>query len=143
MKSILNFLKKLFGYQQEQTVFDITLPEPPTPRTDLSVNVKIKVNGVIIGAIQSFTIKESKDSVTGECGRIRFDKQRISEVFTGKLHVCGHPAVFDIEVSDPLQVTIFKNCSIEEMTYTYHSDDWIITEWIKFKAESVSSTKVL
>lgn len=137
--------------------------------TGISTNIIIKVGPNTVGAIQKLNITESRaiqtidevgtdghiDSVphkstdiSGNCDRIRFDRMRISEAFSrGFLHVHAQRVPFDIVIIDTWNgdnnnslVTIVKNVWIESIDYGFSASDFIISDSMKFKAESISTT---
>ena len=136
--------------------------------TSLSTNIIIMVGGRAVGAIQSLQINEKRsikmidevgadghiDSVpnqstdiSGTCQRIRFDRIRIAEAFgRGFLHVASQVYPFDIVILDKQtrnvahQIsTVIKNVWIEGIDYTYTTQDWVITESMQWKAETIFS----
>lgn len=136
--------------------------------THLSTNIIIKVGGIIVGAIQKLDITEARDvkmidevgtdghidsaptkstDISGNCERIRFDRQRIAEAFgRGYVHVHAQRLPFDIEIHDIFAgdgdssiITTLKNVWITEISYSYNAGDWIISERMNFKAEAIFS----
>lgn len=135
----------------------------------LSTNIVIKVGDYIVGAIQSINVDEKRsirmidevgtdghiDSApnksadyTGNCERVRFDRQRIAEAFNrGFVHVSSQRIPFDIEIHDIFAdsdtnnavITVLKNVWISSIGYTYNVSDWIITDKMGFEAETAFS----
>lgn len=136
--------------------------------TSISTNIIILVNNVPVGAVQSLQINEKRsikmidevgtdghiDSVpnqsteiSGNCQRIRFDKLRIAEAFSrGFIHVASQVYPFDIVILDKQKrdrgsqiSTVIKNVWIEGIDYTYTVQDWVISETMQWKAETIFS----
>jgi hypothetical protein len=87
--------------------------------------------------------------ISGSCERVRFDRLRITEAFSrGFLHVKSQRIPFDIEIIDQFNgeigsgsevVTVIENVWIESINYTYQADNWIISDTMNWKAETISS----
>jgi hypothetical protein len=136
--------------------------------TALSTNILILVNGTAVGAVQSLTVNENRsikminevgtdgniDSVPststtigGNCTRIRFDRLRIAEAFgRGFIHVASQVYPFDIVILDKQKrdqsnqiSTIIKNVWIESISYTYNVSDWVLSDQMNWKAETIFS----
>jgi hypothetical protein len=137
--------------------------------THLATNIIIKSGMYVVGAIQTLSITESRDiemidevgtdghidsapksstNITGNCTRIRFDKQRIADAFGRSFtHVHAQRIPFDIEIHDTFAdadtnnavVTVLKNVWIKEISYDLSASDWIISDKMSFVAESISS----
>jgi len=136
--------------------------------TAISTNIIILVNNIPVGAVQSLAIHEKRsvkmidevgtdghiDSVpnqsteiSGTCQRIRFDKLRIAEAFSrGFIHVASQVYPFDIVILDKQKrdrgsqiSTVIKNVWIEGIEYTYTVQDWVISETMQWKAETIFS----
>lgn len=139
--------------------------------TSLSTNILIYVdtgNGILpIGAIQSLSIKESRDvkminevgtdgnidsvptsavQISGSCKRIRYDALRATEAFgRAYLHLASQIYPFDIYIIDKNRrnggkvTTVIKNVWFTDTSIDYSSNDWIITDDVSFKAERVYS----
>jgi hypothetical protein len=136
--------------------------------TAISTNIIIMVDKNPVGAVQSLTINENRaikmideigtdghiDSVphqstniSGTCQRIRFDRLRIAEAFgRGYIHNASQAYPFDIVIIDKqkrsqaLQVsTVIKNVWIEGIDYQYQTSDWVISETMRWKAETIFS----
>ncbi len=134
----------------------------------LSTNIIIYVNNTAVGAVQSLQISEARNiamihelssaftvdsapnqpaTFSGTCSRIRFDKMRISEAFSrGFLHVHAQVYPFDIVILDRQTTdtksqitTVIKNVWIDSLSVTYNANDWIITEQMGWKAETIFS----
>ncbi len=137
--------------------------------TGISTNIVIKVGPNTVGAIQDMTITENRpiimidevgtdghiDSVpnkstdiSGNCSRIRFDRMRVSEAFgRGFVHVASQRIPFDIVIIDNWNgdgnsslITTIKNVWIEQISYGYKAGDWIITDQMNWKAETIYTT---
>jgi len=135
----------------------------------LSTQILIKVGDVAVGAIQSLSITEARnismvnelgtdgsiDSaptgstvISGSCTRIRFDRLRATEAFGRDfLHIHSQRIPFDISIFDFWQgdgadviTTTIKNVWIDNITYSYSQDNWIITDTFQWKAETMYST---
>lgn len=136
--------------------------------TGLSTHMLIMVNNTAVGAIQNLQINENRtiemvdevgtdghiDScptrstdISGSCTRIRFDRLRIAEAFSrGFVHVSAQVYPFDIVIIDKQKrdqgnqiSTVIKNVWIESISYAYGSDNWIITDTMNWKAETIYS----
>ena len=136
--------------------------------TGISTNIIIMVHNKAVGAVQSLSINEQRsiqmvdevgtdghiDSVpnkstdiSGSCQRIRFDRLRIAEAFSrGFVHVASQVYPFDIVIFDKQKKnsgsqisTVIKNVWIEGIEYTYTVSDWIITDTMRWKAETIFS----
>ena len=137
--------------------------------TALSTNIIIKVGPNAVGAVQSMEIREDReirmidevgtdghiDSVpvrstnySGTCERIRFERMRISEAFSRSfLHAKSQRYPFDIVIFDIQNgdgnnalITTIKNVWIQEISYGYRADNWIITDRMTWQAEDIYST---
>ncbi len=136
--------------------------------TALSTNILILVENQAVGAVQSLEVTESRaikmidevgtdghidsaptssTNISGRCTRIRFDKLRIAEAFSrGFIHVSSQVYPFDIVILDKQKQdkknqisTIIKNVWIKDISYTYSSDNWIISENMSWEAETIYS----
>lgn len=137
--------------------------------THLSTNIIIKARGYVVGAIQSLSVKESRDvemiselgtdghidsapksstNISGDCKRIRFSGMRIAEAFGSSFtHVHSQRIPFDIEIQDIFAdanianaiVTTIHNVWITDINYDMSADNWIISDSMSWKAESISS----
>lgn len=123
---------------------------------------------IAVGAIQEISINESRSitpidevgtdghidsvptkstDVTGTCKRVRFDRLRIAEAFgRGFMHVSAQAYPFDIVIVDRqksnlgAQVsTVIKNVWIEGIDYSYSANDWLISDTMRWKAETIFS----
>lgn len=138
-------------------------------RTALSTNILIKVGPNTIGAIQNLSVTEARSiimidelgtdghidgapnkstDISGECKRIRFDRMRVAESFgRGFLHAHAQRVPFDIVVIDNWSgdgnaaiVTTIQGVWIENISYAYGVDNWVISDDMRWKAQSISST---
>ncbi len=98
---------------------------------------------------------QSSTNITGSCTRIRFDRLRIMEAFSrGYSHIHAQRYPFDIEIidiqnaasdsADPLSspatiVTVLSNVWINNISYTYGANDFIISESFNYTAETIKS----
>lgn len=135
----------------------------------LSTNIIIKSRNYVVGAVQTLNITESRDvkmidevgtdghidsapssstNISGNCTRVRFDKQRVAEAFGMSFtHVHAQRIPFDIEIHDTFAdantnnavITTIKNVWITEISYDYSASDWIISDKMNFKAEGIFS----
>lgn len=152
---------------------------PVTPLTDisgsnftgthLSTNIFVKVEGNIIGAMQSLDIDENRPvkffpqigadgffdsaptgptSVTGSCSRVRYFRQRILEAFgRSYIHIHSQRIPFDIEIQDIFHdgdpsnaiITTLRNVWFKSQRYSYSADNYPIIETCSFEAEGISS----
>lgn len=88
-------------------------------------------------------------NISGSCERIRFDRLRITEAFSrGFLHVKSQRIPFDIEIIDQFNgeigsgsevITVIENVWIESISYNIQAGNWIITDNMQWKAETISS----
>ena len=137
--------------------------------TGISTNIVIKVGPNTVGAVQELSITENRsismvdevgtdghiDSVpnkstdiSGNCSRIRFDRMRIAEAFSrGFVHVAAQRVPFDIVIIDNWNgdgnaslITTIKNVWIEQLSYAYRVSDWVITDQMSWKAETIYTT---
>lgn len=137
--------------------------------TGISTNIIIKVGPHAVGAVQDLSITENRpvqmidevgtdghiDSVpnkstdiSGTCKRIRFDRMRIAEAFgRGFVHVASQRIPFDIVIidnwngdQDSALITTIKNVWIEQINYAYGVGDWIISDSMNWKAETIYTT---
>ena len=137
--------------------------------TGISTNIVIKVGPNTVGAVQELSITENRsismvdevgtdghiDSVpnkstdiSGNCSRIRFDRMRIAEAFSrGFVHVAAQRVPFDIVIIDNWNgdgnaslFTTIKNVWIEQLSYAYRVSDWVITDQMSWKAETIYTT---
>ena len=137
--------------------------------TALSTNIIIKVGPNTVGAIQSIDVKEQRNiemiyelgtdgvidsapksglTVGGSCKRTRFDRMRIAEAFgRGFIHPQSQRVPFDIQIIDSWNgdnnsqvITTIKNVWIEGIDYTYSASDYIITDSMSWKAETIYTT---
>jgi hypothetical protein len=136
--------------------------------TALSTNIIIKVNNIVVGAIQTLTVNETRaiksidevgtdghiDStpqkstdITVECSRIRFDRLRVAEAFSRSfVHASSQIYPFDIIIMDKQKQdkklwisTIIKNCWINKISYAFNIGDWTITDNMGLQAETIYS----
>jgi hypothetical protein len=137
--------------------------------THLTTNIIIKVDGNIVGAVQSLSFSENRaiymlkeigtdgniDSApqsatqySGNCTRVRFARTRITEAFgRGFIHVHSQRIPFDIEIQDIFAdsdranavITILKNVWVENLQTQYQADNYIISEQMSFKFERIYS----
>jgi hypothetical protein len=144
-------------------------PTANSTKTALSTNIIIKVGGTAVGAVQSISVQEQRtitmvdevgtdghiDSaptksteISGDCKRIRFNRMRITEAFDrGFLHVMSQRIPFDIDIYDQWAgdgsnqiITTIKNVWIESISYAYDQGNWIISDDMRWKAETIYST---
>lgn len=137
--------------------------------THLATNIIIKAGNYVVGAVQTLSITESRPlkmidevgtdghidsaptgstNITGNCTRIRFDRQRMLDAF-GRSHVHVHAQriPFDIEIHDIFAdgdtnnavITTIQNVWIKEVSYDYSATDWVISDKMSFEAEAISS----
>lgn len=138
-------------------------------RTGLSTQIVIKVGPNTIGAIQNLSVTEARNilmidevgtdghidgvpnkstDISGECKRIRFDRMRVAEAFSrGFLHTHAQRIPFDIVVIDNWNgdgnsaiITTIQGVWIENISYAYGVDNWVISDDMRWKAQSISST---
>ena len=133
--------------------------------THLSTNIAILIEGVAVGAVQKLSINESRSikmvnevgtdgsidsaptastEISGDCSRIRFNRQRIAEAFLrGYVHVSAQRVPFDIVIMDNFQgsddsnivITTLRNVWIKSISYSYESESFIISENMSFVCE--------
>jgi hypothetical protein len=138
-------------------------------KSHLATNIIIKAGNYVVGAVQTLNITESRDvkmidevgtdghidsapsastNISGNCTRVRFDKQRVAEAFGRSFtHVHAQRIPFDIEIHDIFAdedtnnavITTIKNVWITEISYDYNATDWVISDKMSFKAEAIFS----
>lgn len=137
--------------------------------TSLSTHMVIYVNGNAVGAIQDIKISESRNiqmidevgtdghidstpnkstEISGTCTRIRFDRLRIAEAFSrGFVHASSQAYPFDIVIVDRQKsnvnsqiTTVIKNVWISDISYSYDVNNWIVSDSMNWKAETIFST---
>ncbi len=137
--------------------------------TNILIAVRTPSGYQPVGAVKSMSVKESRaiqmidevgtdghiDSVphqstniTGTCQRTRFQKLRVAEAFDrGFLHVASQVYPFDIIIFDKQKfsvqaqvTTVIKNVWINDISYDYKADDWIIVDTMSWAAEQIYST---
>jgi len=123
---------------------------------------------VAVGAIQDISVTEGRQiatidevgtdghidsvptkstDVSGSCKRVRFDRLRIAEAFgRGFIHVSAQAYPFDIVIVDKQKSdtksqvsTVIKNVWIESISYAYNADNWLISDEMRWKAETIFS----
>lgn len=124
--------------------------------TDKVGTIKIKVGGKVIGAVQSLDIQDNYPIVITssreiierdpypviQTTRMRFDKLAVAEAFSrGFVHVQSQRYPFDIEAENSEEITTVRNCWITSCSYTYTSQDWIISDGMDLIAENVLTEK--
>ena len=138
--------------------------------THLSTNIFIAVEGRPVAAIKSLQVTEqrtiakisevgtdglidsapqSSTTYTVTCQRTRFDGKRVAEGFyRGFVHVAAQRVPFDIEIYDLIQgdgnqtvITTIENCWINNISYTYSADDFVIVDNMNLDAESIKSVR--
>jgi len=138
--------------------------------TALSTQITIMVNNEPVGAIQSFSISQSRNNKRlGEVGldgtlelvpstkadvtlnikRAAYDGLNISESFSrGYVNVQSQRIAFDIvEINqfsgtgDDSIITTYKNCWFKSISKSYSSDDYIIMEDCVIDVEDVFSIR--
>jgi hypothetical protein len=136
--------------------------------TALSTNIIIKIGPNIIGAIQSISINENRSiqmineigtdgnidsapqgpvTIGGSCSRVRFDRMRLAEALgRGYIHLQSQRFPFDIEIIDQWAgdgnnaiVTTLKNVWMDSLTTNYDKSNYIITDSMNWKAETIYS----
>jgi hypothetical protein len=135
----------------------------------LSTQVLIKVGNTPVGAIQTLSVREARQitmvdevgtdghidsaptkstDISGTCRRVRFDRLRASEAFGRDfLHVHSQRIPFDIEIYDfwggntttPI-ITKIKNVWINNISYDYQVDNWLIFDTMEWMAEAIQSS---
>lgn len=138
--------------------------------THLSTNIYVAVDDLPVAAVNQLQVTEARtiktipevgtdgfiDSapqastdISGTCRRTRFDGKRIAEAFRrGFLHVSAQRMPFDIQVYDLIQgdeenvvITTIENVWIENISYTYSAEDFIIVDEMRWKAEAINSVR--
>ena len=122
--------------------------------------IQILVDGVVVGAVQSIEINEEvaqrdmgdvgggsylveeRTEIKGKCQRVRFDRQRIAEVFSGGIvHAKSQRMPFQIEVVDKYldreSINTINNVWISKLPMSYQVCDFIIVDQFDFEAENV------
>lgn len=102
------------------------------------------------------SVPKSSTDVEGSCKRVRFDNLRIATAFSrGFVHVSAQRIPFDIIIldifaadeddadgfngSDGVITTVIKNVWISNIGVSYGADNFIITEDLDWKAETIYS----
>lgn len=138
--------------------------------THLSTNIFIAVEGRPVAAVKSLQVTEqrqiakisevgtdglidsapqSSTQYTIQCSRTRFDGKRIAEGFyRGFVHVASQRVPFNIEIYDLIEgdgnnrvITVIENCWINNISYSYEADNFVIVDNMNLDAESISSTR--
>lgn len=139
-------------------------------QTAVSTNIIIEVDGNPIGAVQDFSVKESRqvtmidevghdghiDSVpnksvdiSGSCRRVRFNNLRAFAAFSrGFIHLAAQRIPFDIIIKDTFAgddpgsiiVTTVKNVWLTSLNIAYRASDFTIVEDFDWQAETIYST---
>ncbi|MDX1372946.1 MAG: hypothetical protein R3321_10770 [Nitrososphaeraceae archaeon] len=134
--------------------------------TLLSTQIIIKVGAIAVGAIQSFTARQTRANraipevgtdgiiervpnrateVTLSVRRVAFDRLRMTEAFgRGFINIQAQRIPFDIEVHENFkeesgQVYIYHNCWFTSLNTPYNADDYVVVEDAEIAAEFVSS----
>ncbi|CAK9252391.1 unnamed protein product [Sphagnum jensenii] len=87
-------------------------------------------------------------NITGSCKRIRFDRMRVAEAFSrGFLHVHSQRVPFDIVIIDNWNgdnnsalITTITSVWISGISYAYGVENWIISDDMKWAAQTISTT---
>lgn len=138
-------------------------------KTHLSTNIIIKVDGIVVGAVKSLQITESRNvdmisevgtdgfidsapsrstEISGSCQRTRFSGKRLTEALgRGFVHIHAQRIPFDIEIQDIFAnadsanaiITVLENVWFTNMQYSYDAENYIISETAQFKAERIYS----
>lgn len=109
------------------------------------------VGDKVIGAVQSIEVKETKTEREGQDGytinititanRIRFDKERIKEVFDKSFNVANQVYSFDIVViEDYIELARIKRVWLTSIDYAYDATEWIIVNQAMMQAEKIEGT---
>lgn len=135
----------------------------------LSTQVIIYADGIPVGAVTKLSVTESRgiqmihevgtdgniDSapnspvkISGNCTRTRFDRMRIAEAFRrGFIHVQSQRVPFDIQIFDRWNgdgnnqiITTIHNVWINNISYDYGSDNYIMVDTMGWEAETIFST---
>lgn len=122
---------------------------------DNETTIKILVNDIPIGAIQSVALEEQPSNTPGQkikATRIRFDRKRIEEAFNnGFLHAASQFLPLQIIIEEPTKTIKINNAwliskpegyTTEEMKNldcltAYTINDWLITDELFLEAESI------
>jgi len=137
----------------------------------LSTMILVQVGDTPVGALQNLNITERREikriaeigmdgfidsapsratDVSGNCGRIRFDRLRLTEAFgRGFVHIHSQRIPFDISIIDFYSndestqiVTTIKNVWFTNISYEYKADDYIISDRADWQAETIFSKRV-
>lgn len=105
--------------------------------------IKIKFSDKVVGVIQSIDIKELKDKPPKiTASRTRFNRLVLEEIFSrGYVHKAAQKFPFQIEIQDDQMITTIQNAWIEDISYSYQTNDWVIVEEMKLEAEEIKSYK--
>ena len=141
-----------------------------TVHTSLSTQIVIMVNNEPVGAVQSFTIEQTRSlQRIGEVGfdgtieiipnqkaeisinaeRIVYDGLSITEAFSrGFQNIQAQRIPFDIVVIDQFSgtgddatITTFANCWFASISKPYRAQEYLITENCRIQAESIKTLR--
>jgi len=138
--------------------------------TAVSTNIIVEVDGNAVGAIQTLQVQEQRNiqtidevgtdghidsvpnqstNITLNCTRTRFDNLRVASAFSrGYIHAHSQRIPFDVVIKDIFAgddpsstlVTTIKNCWINQISYEYKSQDFVIAETMNLTAETIFTT---
>lgn len=138
--------------------------------TAVSTNIIVEVDGNAVGAIQTLSVQEQRSiatidevgtdghidsvpnqstNITLNCTRTRFDNLRVAAAFSrGFIHAHSQRIPFDVVIKDIFAgddpsttlVTTIKNCWINQISYEYKSQDFVIAETMNLTAEHIFTT---
>ena len=158
------------SYPNTKTIFDKP-GEGGTTRSGLSTQIIIYVNDAPVGAIQSFSETQSRQTkkiaevgtdglieivpsaptnVTLQVQRIVFDGLSLPESFSrGYKNIHAQRIPFDIKVIDKFAgtedaesvITTYHNCWFTNLQRSYTVQDYVISETASVDCEFVSSTR--
>lgn len=138
-------------------------------KTHLSTHILIKVNGNVVGAVQSIKINERRDvakipevgtdgiidsapksatDVSGSISRTRYNRRRALEALgRGFIHPHAQRIPFDIEIQDIFAdndinnsvITVLENVWITSCDVTYSATDYVIVDDVNWTCERIYS----
>lgn len=139
-----------------------------TPQAGLSTQIRVKVRGTAVGAIQELRIDQNRDMVVWEeigtdgvveihpkgaakisfsISRLVFDQLRLPEAFLrGFLNLQAQRLPFDIEIVDTLAgddmlaaIHTLKGCWFRRYSTPYRSDNYLVSETADLVCERIIS----
>lgn len=117
-----------------------TQPETgDTTKSNITILVNVDGNEVTVGAIQTLSITERADSISGTAYRVRLDRLRLGETFSrGFLHAKAQMYPLHILIESSKSELKTKICNVWiKMSETYETAEWVIVDEMSFVAENI------